>query len=161
VGVVPDDDLSGMCSMRILLSVMAATLVVFGAARAPADDAASHWVLQEPPAIYWRAADTLPPGAQIAVLEGYPTQEGYFTMRIKMPDGYRVPPHWHPKQERVTVLSGVLNLGTGDMFDAKKTKALQPGTYSSMPPRRRRPISPYDGASTRWPSPRTSVIPIR
>jgi len=121
--------------MRILLSVMAATLVVFGAARAPSDDAASHWVLQEPPAIDWRAADTLPPGAQIAVLEGDPTQEGYFTMRIKMPDGYRVPPHWHPKQERVTVLSGVLNLGTGDMFDAKKAKALQPGTYSSMPPK--------------------------
>ena len=56
-------------------------------------------------------------------------------MRLKMPDGYRVPPHWHAKQERVTVLSGVLNLGSGDTFEANKTKALQPGTYSSMPPK--------------------------
>lgn len=54
-------------------------------------------------------------------------------MRIRMPDGYRVPPHRHSKQERVTVISGVLNLGSGDRFDAKKTQALGPGTYSSMP----------------------------
>jgi hypothetical protein len=56
-------------------------------------------------------------------------------MRIRMPDGYRVPPHWHPKQERVTVLSGILNLGSGDTFDTKKVKALEAGTYSSMPPK--------------------------
>jgi quercetin dioxygenase-like cupin family protein len=71
----------------------------------------------------------------IAVLDGDPAKEGFFTMRIKMPDGYRVPPHWHPNQERVTVLSGTLNLGSGGRFDPKQTKALAPGTYSSMPPK--------------------------
>ena len=37
--------------------------------------------------------------------------------------------------ERITVLSGILNLGSGDTFDEKKAKALSPGTYSSMPPK--------------------------
>jgi hypothetical protein len=121
--------------MKSVLSLMLATLVAFGAARVLAEDAPSHWLLQQPGSIAWRTADTLPPGAEIAVLEGDPAKEGYFTMRIRMPDGYRVPPHWHPKQERVTVLSGILNLGSGDTFDATKARALQPGTYSSMPPK--------------------------
>ena len=121
--------------MRKFLSLIAAPLVAFGSAHVLADDVASHWQLQQPSRIEWQTADTLPPGAQIAVLEGDPSKEGFFTMRIRMPDGYRVPPHWQPKQERVTVLSGILNLGSGDTFDTKKAKALEPGTYSSMPPK--------------------------
>ena len=118
-----------------VFSVIVGTLILFQSAHGFADDVASHWHLQEPSRIEWQTADTLPPGAQVAVLEGDPSKEGFFTMRLKMPDGYRVPPHWHPKQERVTVLSGTLNLGHGDTFDMKKAKALGPGTYSSMPPK--------------------------
>ena len=92
------------------------------------------WVLREPQNIEWRAAANLPPGAMVAVLEGDPEKDGFFTMRIKMPGGYRVPPHWHSQQERVTVLTGTLNLGTGDRFDAGATRPLVAGTYSSMPP---------------------------
>jgi hypothetical protein len=114
-----------------------ATLLSSAAVRsspACAADPGSAWLLREPSAIEWRVADTLPPGALVTVLEGDPSAEGFFTMRIKMPDGYRVPPHWHSRQERVTVLSGVLNLGQGDRFDAAATKPLPAGTYSSMPP---------------------------
>jgi hypothetical protein len=121
--------------MTNLVSLIVAALIAFGSADGLADEAGSHWNLQDPSRIAWRAADNLPPGAQIAVLEGDPAKEGFFTMRIKMPDGYRVPPHWHAKQERVTVLSGILNLAHGDTFDATKAKPLGPGTYSSMPPK--------------------------
>ena len=121
--------------MTNLVSLIVTTLIAFGSADALADEAASHWNLQEPSRIAWRPADNLPPGAQVAVLEGDPKKEGFFTMRIKMPDGYRVPPHWHAKEERVTVLSGTLNLAHGDTFDATKAKPLGPGTYSSMPPK--------------------------
>ena len=120
--------------MRGSLPLITAALIAFGPAHALADEA-SHWQLQEPSQLEWRPAESLPPGAQIAVLEGDPNKEGFFTMRIRMPDGYRVPPHWHPKQERVTVLSGTLNLGSGDTFDPTKTKALEAGTYSSMTPK--------------------------
>src|SRR4051812_28735773 len=62
---------------------------------------------------------SLPPGCRMVVLEGDPTKEGHFVMRAKMPDGYRIMPHTHPKDERVTVLSGTLYMGTGARFDEK------------------------------------------
>ena len=49
-------------------------------------------------------------------------------------DGYRVDPHWHPKAERLTIISGILNLGMGDRFDPAVAQPLPAGTYSSMPP---------------------------
>src|SRR5436190_23064752 len=73
-----------------------------------------------PDKIKWQEAPpSLPKGAQIAVLEGDLNKEGPFVFRIKMPDGYRVPLHTHPKMERATVISGTLNFGTGDKFDEK------------------------------------------
>jgi quercetin dioxygenase-like cupin family protein len=72
---------------------------------------------------------SLPKGAQIAVLEGDPTKEGPFVFRVKVPDGYRIPPHTHPKTERVTVISGTFNIGMGEKFDEKATKAMPAGTY--------------------------------
>jgi hypothetical protein len=39
----------------------------------------------------------LPAGAQLAVLEGDPTTStGDFAVRLKMPNGYRIPLHWPP-----------------------------------------------------------------
>ena len=76
---------------------------------------------------------SLPKGAKIAVLEGDPAREGPFVFRVKVPDGYRVPPHTHPKTERATVLSGTLHIGMGDKFDEKATKALPPGAYGHWP----------------------------
>ena len=115
--------------------VVGVGMLVLGLCGAFAADPMPGWLLHQPADIQWRAAENLPPGAMVAELEGDPAKEGFFTMRIKMPDGYRVPPHWHSQQERVTVLSGVLNLGSGGTFDAGATKALPAGTYSSMPPR--------------------------
>src|ERR1035438_7652587 len=63
----------------------------------------------------------LPPGAQLAVLEGDPmASTGDFTIRLKMPSGYKIAPHTHPNRENVTVLSGTLKVGMGDQFDAAK-----------------------------------------
>jgi hypothetical protein len=50
----------------------------------------------------------LAPGAQLAVLEGNPMADsGDFTIRLKMPDGYKISPHTHPNRENVTVISGL------------------------------------------------------
>ncbi|HKI37684.1 MAG TPA: cupin domain-containing protein [Gemmataceae bacterium] len=72
---------------------------------------------------------SLPKGAMIAVLEGDPTKEGPFVFRVKLPDRYRVPPHTHPKTERVTVISGTFHIGMGDKFDEKAAKTMPAGTY--------------------------------
>lgn len=76
---------------------------------------------------------SLPKGAMIAVLEGDPAKEGPFVFRLKIPDGYRVPPHTHPKTERITVISGTFNIGMGDRFDGKATQAMLAGTYGYWP----------------------------
>jgi hypothetical protein len=53
------------------------------------------------------APSFLPPGALLAVLEGDPmASTGDFTIRLKMPDGYKIAPHTHPTRENVIVLSG-------------------------------------------------------
>jgi quercetin dioxygenase-like cupin family protein len=78
----------------------------------------------------WQAGPpSLPKGASIAVLEGNPAKEGPFVFRLKLPDGYRVPPHTHPKTERVTVISGTFHIGMGKKFDQGATKPMPAGTY--------------------------------
>lgn len=52
-------------------------------------------------------------------------------MRLKLPDGYRIPPHVHPKPERITVVSGTFNIGMGDTFDASKGAAMPAGTFGT------------------------------
>jgi quercetin dioxygenase-like cupin family protein len=80
--------------------------------------------------IVWKDGPaSLPKGAQFAVLEGDPSKEGPFVFRVKVPDGYRIPPHTHPKTERVTVISGTFNIGMGENADEKATKPMPAGTY--------------------------------
>ena len=88
--------------------------------------------LYHPKDIKWQAGpSSLPKGAQIAVLEGDPGKEGPFVFRVKLPDGYRIPPHTHPKPERLTVISGTFNIGMGDKFDLSKGTAMPAGTYGT------------------------------
>src|SRR5687768_11593642 len=82
-------------------------------------------MLYTPKAVKWMdGPPSLPAGARFAVLEGNPAKEGPFTMRLKVPNGYRIPPHTHPKTERVTVISGTFRLGMGETFDTSKMEEL-------------------------------------
>lgn len=74
------------------------------------------------------------PGTQAVVLEGDPKSPGPFTMRLKLPTDYKIPPHWHPGHERVTIISGTFNVGRGDQFDPAKGKTLPAGSFMLMPP---------------------------
>ena len=77
----------------------------------------------------------LPPGAEAAVLDGDPGKAGLFVIRAKLPDGYRVPPHWHPTDEHVTVISGTLMVGMGSKWDDAGMQAMNTGGYTKMPRR--------------------------
>jgi quercetin dioxygenase-like cupin family protein len=68
------------------------------------------------------------------VLLGDPSKEGLYVLRLKVPKGYRIPPHTHPNQEVITVISGTMNLGMGETADPAKAKALPAGTFFTMPP---------------------------
>jgi hypothetical protein len=75
------------------------------------------------------------PGAQLAVLEGDPmAATGDFTIRLKMPDGYKIAPHWHPKRENVTVISGVFKVGMGDQFEEGKLMNFPAGSFAYLDP---------------------------
>lgn len=74
-------------------------------------------------------------GAQLAVIEGDPTaSSGDFTIRLKMPDGYKIAPHWHPKRENVTVISGNFKVGMGDKFDESKMMTFPAGSFAYLDP---------------------------
>jgi anti-sigma factor ChrR (cupin superfamily) len=79
------------------------------------------------------APAALPPGAQIAVLQGDPGSNSEFTIRLKFPNGYRIPPHTHPTTENVTVLSGTFLAGMGTQFVESNLQAFQRDGFSSLP----------------------------
>ena len=83
--------------------------------------------------INWgEAPPDLPKGAQMAVLHGDPTKKGMFTLRVKMPDGYKVPPHWHTNDEELTILSGVMMMRMGDSMTSEP-HLLTEGAYHYLP----------------------------
>lgn len=88
----------------------------------------------QPTDVQWQPGPpALPSGAQMAVLSGNPKQPGPFTMRLKTPAGYKIPPHTHTADENVTVISGKFQISMGDSFDESKGKPLGPGSFFSMP----------------------------
>lgn len=132
-----------MSKYRLSLMVLAVLLVVISFRFALANKATmsvdaspqdSHIIIA-PGEIKWGSAPpALPAGSQFAVLEGDPSKAGSsFTIRVKFPNGYTVPPHWHTTDENVVVLKGTLMLGLGDKLDKTAGKELQAGSYARMP----------------------------
>ena len=87
-----------------------------------------------PPPLKWGPAPAVfPGGAQMAVLAGDPGGNGLFTVRLKMPNGYKIAPHTHPTDENVTVISGNFRVGMGDKFDSKGMMTLHAGGFVTAP----------------------------
>ncbi len=72
-------------------------------------------------------------GAQMAVVDGDPSQSGPFVLRVKFPAGFKVMPHWHPTDESVTVISGTLAAGMGEKWDDAAMKTFAAGAFARMP----------------------------
>ncbi len=93
------------------------------------------YVMVLPGDVEWGpATPKLPPGAEIAVLIGDPSKAGIpYVFRARLPDGYSVPPHWHPMDENVTVIEGVMMLGFGERVDRAAMRELPVGSYVTLP----------------------------
>ena len=119
----------------VLFAVMFIGMNVASAQMAAKEKMPTHGIFT-PSDIKWMdAPPILPPGAKIAILEGDPAKPGLFTMRLKLPDGYKIPPHWHPAVEHVTVVSGTFNVGLGDTFDETKGNTMPAGTFAYLAPK--------------------------
>jgi quercetin dioxygenase-like cupin family protein len=89
----------------------------------------------QPADLKWQPGPpSLPPGAMFVVLEGDPSKEGQFTLRLKVPAGYEVPPHSHAGVEHVTVLQGTFSMGEGADFSKAHATALGVGAFGMMVP---------------------------
>lgn len=116
------------------LTSLAAAAAVLAAGTAQAQAGGQHVVLTAPE-VRWQAGPaSLPAGAQYSVLYGDPTREGVFAMRLRLPDGYHIPPHTHPRPEIVTVLSGRFHIGMGKAPDRGQARALPAGGFFAFDP---------------------------
>jgi hypothetical protein len=109
-------------------------LVVRGEDKAGHDGDTKH-VIVRPDAIKWGPPPpSLPPGSRVAIVVGDPSKPGLpYVLRAKLPDGYKVPPHWHPSYENVTVLRGTLLIGKGEKLDRSATEELPAGSFCHLP----------------------------
>ena len=123
-----------------LLLAVAGVLVAAGCA---ANEGAADTSAAAPaarPAMNWMgdsagdfARPGFPSGGKISVLLGNPADTGYFVLRLAFPDGYAVPPHWHPTTEVVTVLDGTFVIGMGERADRGQAKPIRAGGVVAAP----------------------------
>lgn len=71
------------------------------------------------------------PGVGFAVLQGNPGASGEFTVRLNLPNGYIIAPHWHPTDEYITVIQGTFKVGMGDKVEPGKTMTLATGGFGA------------------------------
>ncbi|MCA1714511.1 MAG: cupin domain-containing protein [Gammaproteobacteria bacterium] len=116
----------------LLLAIALALPGLPAAAHEP--DKPSH-VMMSPEQMQWMDLGALPPGAKGTVIQGPLDMPGPFTIRVRFPANYRIPPHWHPAIEHVTVLSGTFHMGLGEKFDRNATMALTAGSVGIMAPK--------------------------
>jgi hypothetical protein len=94
--------------------------------------AADHGIFPADAVRWVNGPPSLPQGSKVAVLEGDPGKEGLFTLRLSVPDGYKIPPHSHPAVEHITVISGTFQIGMGDKFDESNLKPMTAGTFGFL-----------------------------
>ena len=75
-----------------------------------------------------------PAGGEQAFLVGNPSQPGPYAVRLRVPAGLRVPPHFHPDFRIVTVLSGTMYFAPGDRFDSTAMRAFPAGSVWTETP---------------------------
>ena len=100
-------------SLAISFLCMLSFVATLGAAEKKPASAAKK-IIVTPNELQWKQGPAAVPEAKMAVLEGDPKQKGFFVMRIKLPAGSKIPLHVHENIERVTVISGKINLAMGD-----------------------------------------------
>lgn len=117
---------------KLLCTIAPALLALSGVVAA--DTAAEHKMLTSGGALKWGPPPPVfPAGAKFAVVDGDPASKGLVTVRLQMPAGYQIAPHWHPTDEHVTVLAGTLAIGMGDKLDKEHSKTLKAGGYAVAP----------------------------
>lgn len=134
-----------MKTTLLLLCALSAGAFAAEPGQPAAHEPMSHAVTHAADTAWGPAPPSLPAGAQAAVLAGDPGKAGSFTLRLKMPPGYRVPRHWHPSDEAVTLIEGDLTLSMGEAGMAHDG-VLAPGDFVNLPAHMHHQASSKGGA---------------
>lgn len=102
--------------------------------QAASDSQPAHKIVSADQVSWTAGPPSLAAGAQAAVLHGDPAKDGLFVMRLKLPAGFRIAPHTHPRPEIVTVISGAFNVGMGEVADRAKAQRLSAGSFFAFDP---------------------------
>jgi len=124
-----------MVRRSALAALAALVLPAIAVAQQPTSSKASPMAEVTASSLKWTPA-AIPgfvPGMEMTIVSGDPSKEGAYTMRLRFPDGYAFPAHWHPNDENLTVLSGTFLLGMGDKTNTAALKTYGPGDYLFMP----------------------------
>jgi quercetin dioxygenase-like cupin family protein len=121
--------------MRCLLVAALTLSAGIASAQVSPQTNGAHAIVALPEQVTWGPAPAaLPPGAKAAVLEGNPNEAGPFTMRVLLPNHYRILPHYHLAIEHVTVIKGTFKVGMGEKFDPSAMTPLPTGAFAALEP---------------------------
>lgn len=72
-------------------------------------------------------------GVSVASISGNEKSNGMYIYRVRFPKGHKIMPHYHSDERVVTVISGSLYVGYGNVFDASKMTKLVAGGLWTEP----------------------------
>ena len=111
-----------------------AAIVAVSALTSPVALAEEDHVLIESEGFEYQAGPpSLGKGAEYSVLYGDPSSDGVFAVRLRLPDGFHIAPHFHGRPEIVTVISGAFRIGMGETADPDGGTLLEPGGFFAYP----------------------------
>jgi mannose-6-phosphate isomerase-like protein (cupin superfamily) len=91
-------------------------------------------IMMTSPEFDWTKSGAPATGLQLLHVDGDPSTEGApFSIRLRLPDGFVVAPHWHPVDEHVVVVQGTAMMGMGDTVDRATAREMPAGAYGMMP----------------------------
>jgi quercetin dioxygenase-like cupin family protein len=114
----------------------AAMMQTSGEPASSADELFSPPQASSPTPLRWGPVPGVPKGMEGAGVYGDPSKRDLYALRIRMPDGYFMPPHLQPEAEILTVIHGTLIVGLGEGFDRERAEVLRAGSVSILPARR-------------------------
>ena len=118
----------------VLIAAVGTGLMAWSFVHAQQAQEVGHSLLKSADIKWTDGPPSMPPGAQIAVIEGDLKKAEPITFRLKLPANYKIAPHTHPAIEHVTVVSGTFYMGAGDQLDREKAVALSPGSFAAFQP---------------------------
>ncbi len=118
--------------MKRYVSIVFALFLTAGAGVALAAMTAAPVTLT-PGNMHWVAGTGPATRTSLSILSGNPLKPGTAVERVKMPDGYSNPAHYHAHPEYITVMQGTLLFGLGDTVDKAKAKVLPAGSFIMVP----------------------------